>query len=873
MATLLYRLGDFSRRHSRLIVIAWLLILGLATAGAIGLSKPLSNSFTIPGAAFQQVSDTLKREIPEASGGIGTVVLSSNDGPFTAEQKQAVADATREWSDLPGVRQVRDPFVVQQQLADGAKQVVRARTELEAGRSQLTQGGQRLAAERKKLEAGQGLIDYQKAQLPAGAPVPEQLAAAQRQLDEGQKILDSEAAKLAAAKATFAAGERELSLGERQVERSKALRFISADGTVALTQVQFEGDAQSAAPETRKSIQAIGAELQEKGIRADFSAEIVQDVSSIIGPGEVLGVVVAAIVLLVVLGTLIAAGLPLVMSLVGVAVGIGATLALTSVIEMNSVTPALALMLGLAVGIDYALFILSRHRTQLLAGMPRSESIARATGTSGTAVLFAGLTVVIALAALTVTGIPFLGIMGLAGALTVALAVLVAITLTPAVLDLAGHRIISKRLWRRYGFTDTGEPLPGAEHLVDHDEDPNPPVVNGWAERVTRRPWLFAAASVLLLAVIAIPTTSLRLGLPDGGSEAPDSTAYRTYSLTAEHFGEGANGPIVAVATLPAGLDELGAQERSLHVADRLAEVEGVTAVVPFGMSEDRRTAAFQIVSREGPAEESTVATVKALRDAAGLIEATPAVAGERGSTVEFTGQTVANIDISQILADALPIYLLIVVGLSLLILVLVFRSLVVPLVATAGFLLSLAAAFGAVVAVYQWGWLGDYLGVNQPTAILSFLPTLLIGVLFGLAMDYQMFLVSGMREAHQHGQDARRAVVIGFHHGRVVVTAAALIMVSVFAGFIFAHMSMIRPVGFGLAFGVLADAFIVRMTLTPAVMHLLGERAWYLPRWLDRILPDVDVEGASLVRSLEREAERTGEGTHTPEPAGRHTV
>jgi RND superfamily putative drug exporter len=205
------------------------------------------------------------------------------------------------------------------------------------------------------------------------------------------------------------------------------------------------------------------------------------------------------------------------------------------------------------------------------------------------------------------------------------------------------------------------------------------------------------------------------------------------------------------------------------------------------------------------------------------------------------------------------------VVGLSLLILVLVFRSLVVPVVATGGFLLSLAAAFGAVVAVYQWGWLGDYLGVNQPTAILSFLPTLLIGVLFGLAMDYQMFLVSGMREAHQHGQDARRAVIIGFHHGRVVVTAAALIMVSVFAGFVFAHMSMIRPIGFGLAFGVLADAFIVRMTLTPAVMHLLGERAWWLPRWLDRILPDVDVEGASLARSLERKAE-------TPlEPAGRH--
>jgi RND superfamily putative drug exporter len=867
VATLLYRLGDFSRRHSRLIVLAWLLILGLATAGAVGLSKPMSSTFTIPGAAYQKVADTLKAEIPEASGGIGTVVLSSEGSAFTAQQKQAVADATREWSALPGVREVRDPFIVQQQLADAAKQVAEGRTKLEATRPQLDTGEERLAAERKKLDSAQAMLDGQRALLPAGAPVPEQLTAAQKQLDEGRVILEAQAKKLQDARAQFTAGERELVVGERQVERSKALRFISTDGTVALTQIQFEGDAQSASPETRKSIQAVGAKLQEQGIKADFSAEIVRDVSSIIGPGEIIGVAVAAIVLIVVLGTLIAAGLPLLMSLVGVAVGIGATLALTSLVEMNSVTPALALMLGLAVGIDYALFILSRHRTQLLEGMPKGESIARATGTSGTAVLFAGLTVVIALAALTVTGIPFLGIMGVVGALTVALAVLVAITLTPAMLDLAGHRIVPKRLWRRYGFTDKGEAVPGSEHLVDHEEDPEPPVVNGWAERVTRHPWLFTLASVVLLAVIALPTATLRLGLPDGSSEAPDSTAYRTYSLTAKNFGEGANGPIVAVATLPAGLDELGAQERSLHVADLLAEVEGVTAVVPFGMSEDRRTAAFQIVPRQGPAEESTVATVKALRAASSGIAASPAVAGEKGSTVGFTGQTVANIDISQILADALPIYLLIVVGLSLLILVLVFRSLVVPLVATGGFLLSLAAAFGAVVAVYQWGWLGDYLGVNQPTAILSFLPTLLIGVLFGLAMDYQMFLVSGMREAHQHGQDARRAVVIGFHHGRVVVTAAALIMVSVFAGFVFSHMSMIRPIGFGLAFGVLADAFIVRMTLTPAVMHLLGERAWWLPRWLDRILPDVDVEGASLARSLERKAEAP------LEPTGRHTV
>ena len=860
MATLLYRLGDFSRRHSRLVVIGWLLILGLASAGAVGLSKPLTNTFEIPGATYQKVFDELKREIPEASGGIGTVILSSETGPFTADQKQAIADVTSTWSQLDGVREARDPFVVQQQLTDGEKQVKSARTELEAGRTKLTAGEQQLDAERKKLEAAQAQLDGAKAL--AGTPLPGELVAAQQQLDAGRATLDAETKKVLDAKAQLTAGDRELTVGERQVKRSEALRFISDDNTVALTQIQFEGNVQEIDPQTRKSLQAIGATLQQHDVRADFSAEIVQDVSSIIGPGEILGVVIAGIVLLVVLGTLVAAGLPVLMSLIGVAVGIGATLTLTRFVDMNSVTPALALMLGLAVGIDYALFIISRHRTQLLQGTPRAESIPRATGTAGTAVLFAGLTVIIALAALTVTGVPFLGIMGLAAAFTVAVAVLVALTLTPAALELAKHRVIPKRLWRRYGFTDRGEPIVGKEHFVDHEEDAELPATNGWAERVTRHPWLFTIASIVLLGVIALPTMSLRLGLPDGGSEAPDSTAFHTYSLTAQHFGEGANGPIVAVANFPEGLDEITTKEQSLDVADRLAQVEGVTAVVPFGTSKDLRTAAFQVVPEKGPAEEATVATVQALRSTA------TAIGDETGISVGFSGQTVANIDISQILADSLPLYLAIVVGLSLVLLVLVFRSLVVPLIATGGFLLSLAASFGAVVAVYQWGWLGDYLGVNQPTAILSFLPTLLIGVLFGLAMDYQMFLVSGMREAHQHGQSARRAVLIGFHHGRVVVTAAALIMVSVFAGFVFAHLSMIRPMGFGLAFGVLADAFIVRMTLTPAVMHLLGEKAWWIPRWLDRILPDVDVEGASLQRSLAANAEVMP----VPEPAGRHT-
>lgn len=863
MATLLYRIGAFSRRHFRTVIVGWLVILGLATAGALGLGKPLTNTFEIPGARYQQVFDKLQQEIPSASGGIGTVVLESTDGrPFTDVQKQAVSDLVGEWSHLGAVREVRDPFVVQAQLEAAATQTQQARQQLDQGRAQLQAGEQRIATERAKLDAAQQQLDAQKAQLPAGSPVPQQLATAQQQLDQGRARLATETEKATAAKDKLTAGERQLVVGERELARSESLHLISKDGTVALTQIQFDGNAQEIPTQTKDRLQELGKTVAAQGVQVDFSSEIVTDVSSVIGPGEVIGLVIAGIVLLVVLGTLVAAGLPLALSLIGVAVGIGATLTMTRFVDLNSVTPALALMLGLAVGIDYALFIISRHRTQLLAGMSREESIPRATGTAGTAVLFAGSTVIIALAALTVTGVPFLGLMGLAAAFTVAVAVLVAVTLTPAVLEVAKHRVIPRRVWRKNGFTDRGASLPATGHLVASDNEAATHAGKGWAGRVTRHPWLAALASVVLLGIIAIPAASLQLGLPDGGSEAPGSTAYRTYSQTAEHFGAGANGPIIGVAGLPAGLDELAAKEKSLDIADQLAEIHGVTAVVPFGMSEDRRTAAFQIVPSDGPAEASTVATVEALRDKATAIDKAT------GATVEFTGQTVANIDISQILSDSLPLYLGLVVGLSLLILVLIFRSLVVPLIATGGFLLSLGAAFGAVVAVYQWGWLGQWLGVNHPTAILSFLPTLLIGVLFGLAMDYQMFLVSGMREAHQHGQDARRAVLTGFDHGRVVVTAAALIMVSVFAGFIHADLTMIRPIGFGLAFGVLVDAFVVRMTLTPALMHLLGEKAWWIPRWLDRLLPNVDVEGAALSRALARRAEDAREA----EPAGQHT-
>ncbi|WP_324649922.1 MMPL family transporter [Georgenia sp. H159] len=852
MASVLHRLGRWSAQHRWATVITWLVVIALATTGAATLSEPLSDEFSIPGSRFQVVLDDLQEEIPEAAAGIGTVTFSTEDG-FSDEQRAAVADVTEQWTRLDGVVGSTDPFATQEQLDSSLDEIAAGRAELEAGRAEIEAGRAELEAGRTQLEAaeqelaaGREQLEAQRAELeasadmmpPAMAAAAEgQLAAAEAELAAGEEQLAASRAELAAgeeelaaAEAEIAAGETQLDQGERLAQLTDGLRQVSEDGSVAMTQVRFESSGGQLDPDVTAEVQRIGDTLADEGIEVNYSAEIVSDISSILGPAEVVGVVVAVVVLLVLLGSLLAAGLPLLTALVGVGIGVGGSLALSGVVEMTSVTPALALMLGMAVGIDYSLFILNRHRMQLAEGMGVRDSIALATGTAGNAVTFAGATVVIALAALGLTGIPFLGVMGYVAAGTVVVAVLAAVTLTPALLALLGTRVLPARQRARL------------ERKNDADS-------RGWAARVQRHPWLAILGVVAITGILAIPATQLRLGLPDGGQEAADSTAYRTYDLIRDNFGAGANGPIIGVATLDEPTqDEAALTDIQLDVAEDLLSVEGVQYVVPFGTSEDGDTLAFQIMPADGPSEESTVALVDELLAGQDELGAT------HGVEMGYTGQTVANIDISDQLADALPVYLLVVVGLSLVLLLLVFRSIWVPLLASLGFLLTVVASFGAVVAVYQLGHLSGIFGVNEPGPILSFLPVLLIGVLFGLAMDYQVFLVSGMREVHVHGEDARTAVVRGFNQSARVVTAAAIIMISVFGGFIFAHLSMIRPIGFGLAFGVLVDAFLVRMTLTPAVLSLLGEKAWWLPRWLDRILPNVDVEGAQLERRLEHQ-------------------
>ena len=935
MAILLHRLGRWCADRRWLVVAVWSALLALLVAGTVLLSKPLTNEFSVPGARFAQVLETLQREIPEAAGTTGTVVLRSETA-FDEEQQRAIGAAVQEWESIDGVTAV-DPVAAQAELEDGRTRIEQGRAELERGREDLAAGEQELADGRQQLEQGrteladnrdrieegraqleageaevatqveqldaaQAELDAQLAQLEAGVaagaipPAAEQqaraeIAAGQAQLDAGRQQLDAARDQLETSRVELTAGEEAIAEGEAELEVAEAeivrgeqeledgraelaegeealsaaervttltegTRLVTEDGTVAMSQVTVQDASGTLAPETREAILAVSDDLAAADVQVDFSKELTDDLSSLLGPGEVIGLLVAAVVLVVMLGSLLAAGLPLLMALVGVGVGLGAAMTLTHWISMNSVTPALALMLGLAVGIDYSLFLINRHRQQLRHGMGVRESLALAVGTSGNAVTFAGLTVIIALAALTITGIPFLGVMGLVAAGTVAVAVLAALTLTPALLSLLGLRVLPRREREAVARGDLAEAR--AEDEREGDDR------RGWAAWVQRHPWLVVVASLTLVAGLGWPVGQLRLGLPDGSAEPAGSTAYRTFDTVREEFGAGANGPLLVVAELdePVAGTETALLSTQADIGERLAAVDGVVRVLPAGVSDDRDTLAFQVQPEGGPADASTEALVDR------LVPVVNEIGQELGAEVGLTGATVANIDISGQLADALPLYLLVVVGLSLILLLLVFRSVVIPLLATGGFLLSLVASFGAVVAVYQLGHLSGISGVDEPGPVLSFLPTLLIGILFGLAMDYQVFLVSAMRESHVHGQDARRAVVTGFNHSARVVTAAAIIMISVFGGFVWAHLAMVRPMGLGLAVGVLVDAFLVRMTLTPAVMSLLGEKAWWLPRWLDRVLPDVDVEGAQLERALGTPA-RTPASSPAQEPAG----
>ncbi|GAB3587186.1 MMPL family transporter [Calidifontibacter terrae] len=619
---------------------------------------------------------------------------------------------------------------------------------------------------------------------------------------------------------------------------AKALLPLSPDSRIGTMGWNFDVKVVAdVKPATQDAVIGAMEKARSQGLIAEANGSGMQQMPDTGGSSELIGIAIALMVLIITFGSLVGAGMPILTALIGVASGTIALQIYTHFATIGTTTPILASMIGLAVGIDYTLFILSRYRTELAHTDDRVHAVGLAVGKAGSAVVFAGLTVIIALVALSVVGIPFLTAMGLAAAATVFFAVLVALTLLPAVLGMLKSKAFGGQVRKR------------ANHL---DEDGH--VLNNgvrWARRLGKAPAIVVALVVLLLGSLAIPMKDLHLALPTDSTAAKTTTQRKAADLADQGFGAGRSAPLLAVVDASGIKDTKDRTAAFDKVVTWAAGQDDVANAQIIAVNKDSTGAQVIITPKSGADDTRTDALLKSLRDGQDSIQS------DSKTTVGITGVTAIQSDVSDQLTGALPIYLAVVIGLAFLLLLLVFRSLLVPLTATLGFLLSVLATLGATVEIFQKGTFG----LVEGAPLVSFMPIILIGLVFGLAMDYQVFLVTRMREAYVHGMTAREAVVDGFRHGGRVVTAAAAIMISVFAAFMLQDNSLIQSIGFALAIAVFFDAFVVRMTLIPALMYLMGDWAWKLPRWLDRILPSVDVEGEKLAGmhpELEHEVDPT---------------
>ena len=647
---------------------------------------------------------------------------------------------------------------------------------------------------------------------------------------------------------------------------------VSSDGKVAFITVQLKPKGEKISSTTLTKIDELITNTQQPGVTIVAGGDLVQtELGQILGVGEVVGVLIALVVLTVTLGSLVAAGMPIIIAIVTVGVSMAGLFTLSNVIEITTTAPVLAIMLGLAVGIDYSLFIVNRYKTYVKDGHSLSDAAGRAVATAGNAVIFAAATVVIALAALAIVQIPFMTTMGLAAAATVALAAIVAVTLIPSLLGIVGIRAFGRKERRQIA----AHTKKAAKTVVQ----PKETVWHRIGSYIVRFRLPILILSVVCIALVAIPMGQLKLGLPTAETAREGSAARQSYDLLAEGFGAGYNSPLLLVvediptaaevdrATVRAGImKEAGVEPAAIammplemqqemtarlekevdtylpyyslqKISERVERVSGVKSAQAAIVSDDATKGAIQVISEAGPSDEATKQLVERLRSdkvRGDIADGTPL-------TIAVTGTAALQIDIDDKLANALPVYLAVVVGLSFVILLVAFRSILIPIKATLGFLLSVFAMFGALVAVFQWGWFGI---ADAPGPIVSFIPIIATGILFGLAMDYEFFLVSGMQESYHRSKKAKKAVIDGFAIGSRVVVAAGLIMVAVFAGFITNHDATIQSIGFALAIGVLVDAFIVRLVIVPIVMSYLGKSAWWIPKWLNKVLPNISIEG-----------------------------
>jgi RND superfamily putative drug exporter len=606
--------------------------------------------------------------------------------------------------------------------------------------------------------------------------------------------------------------------------------LVSRSGKVALGQVQWSAKPVDVKDANLDAVKTAMKPAQAAGAQVEYNGSVFpgwrQQVSEL---PELIGLIVAFVILMVTFGAFAAAGMPILGAIIGVVVTLMGITAIASVLTIASASTTVALMLGLSCGIDYGLFILSRHRTNLLNGMAPEESVPLAMGTAGSSVVFAALTVIIALCGLSVVGIPFLTVMGLAAAASVAVALLIALTLVPAMLGFAGTKVAK--------FTRL--PLIGAraERVARRSAaDPDSPAGAAWARFVVRHRVPVLIGGVALLAVLAIPATQIRLGLPSGASQSKDNTQRKAYDLTTEGFGAGFNGALLIVA------QNVESPSDTQQIAAALTKFPDVAEVTP--LAAQNGISLIRLIPKSGPNDSATADLVHRLRDDRSAIE------GQTGAQILVGGTTASNIDVSAKLSSALPIFLIVVVGLAFILLTFAFRTILVPIKSILGFLLSMAAALGAQVAMFQWGW-GEHIFGITPSETISFLPIIMLAIIFGLSSDYEVFVVSRIKEEYTKHGDARRAVQRGTGLSARVVTAAALIMFSIFVAFMFSNDPTIKAIGFSFAAGVFLDAFVVRLTLVPAVMAIVQSKLWYHPAWFAKYIPDPDIEGLQLEHRL----------------------
>lgn len=789
MGNFLDKLGVHAFTHKWRYITGWVVILTLLGIGAFVYMKPTSSALTIPGTKAQVALDRANELFPDLGSGSGRVVVATSDGKVVDEYKSTITDLTQTLSKVEGVERAISPF-----------------------------------------------------ENPMAVSEERQVAYIQLQLDKGQGSV--------------------------------------SDGTIS-------------------AVEAAVSKARDSGLTVEMGGDIINKApGQILGIGEVGGVVIALFVLVLALGSIVAAGLPIIVALVTIGVSMAGLFSLSQVLDINATTPVLAVMLGLAVGIDYSLFIVNKYRVLAKRGMSYQRAAGKAVGTAGNAVIFAAATVVIALAALSIIQIPFITMMGLTGAATIALAAIVAVTLVPALLGVVGDKLFRSKTRQLVAVAQK-------KKSIKADVNKKHTIWYRWGVAVTKRPVVVLAVSLVFVGALAWPIQDLRLGLPTDEYAAVDSTERKAYDLLSQGFGVGFNGPLLVVAEgLPAATaadqaavkQQMTAEFESRIAAETqkqqalFAEKAAAVTTQEQAMQLQQEAAAAEVAG--GAARESALRSIEeqaltyaSLRQAGlvatdiqkdadvaqavpvmatsdgtkALLQVTPVGAPSDQSTIELierlrdrdvggvnlgvTGGTALQTDINQKLGSALPVYLGIVVGLSLILLIVAFRSILIPIKATLGFLLSVIVMFGCLVAVFQWGWFGI---AEAPGPIVSFIPIIAVGILFGLAMDYEFFLVSSMHEAYRHGDSAKQAVINGFGQGAKVVAAACVIMVAVFAGFIFNHDATIKAIGFGLAVGILIDALLVRMTIVPAIMTLLGKHAWWLPAWLDKRLPHISIEGES---------------------------